>query len=81
VTDLCTIAQVKTESAGRITGETLDTDIAYKITDLSEKILEIDSTLTSDDRTARMCCIYGVLGVEFGGQHDRRRRKIRATDS
>ena len=62
MTDLCTIAQVKTESAGRITGETLDTDIAYKITDLSEKILEIDSTLTSDDRTARMCCIYGVLG-------------------
>jgi hypothetical protein len=62
ITDLCTIEQVKTESAGRITDDSLDTEITYKITDLSEKILAIDSSLTTDDRTARMCCIYGVLG-------------------
>ena len=67
-TDLCTIEQVKLESAGRITDADIDPgtgklygDITYKITDLSEKLLEIDPTLTIENRTARQCTIYGVL--------------------
>ena len=66
--DLCTIEQVKQESAGRITDTDIEletgplyADITYKITDLSEKLLEIDPTLTSAKRIARQCCIYGVL--------------------
>ncbi len=59
--DLCTLQQVKQESAGRITDDTMDSDITYKITDLSEKLTEMDSTLTNSNRTARKCCIYGVL--------------------
>ena len=59
--DLCTVEQVKIESLGRITDNSLDTEISYKISDISEKILEIDSSFTISDRKARKCCIYGVL--------------------
>jgi asparagine synthetase A len=59
--ELCTVDEVKQESAGRIKDNTLDSDIQYKITDLSEKLLEKYPSLTSNDRTARKCCIYGVL--------------------
>jgi asparagine synthetase A len=58
---LCIVDEVKQESAGRITDNTLDSDIQYKITDLSEKLLEKYPSLTSKNRTARKCCIYGVL--------------------
>jgi hypothetical protein len=61
LTDLCTITQIKQESAGRIKDNNLDSDIQYKITDLSDKLLEKYPTLTSTDHTARKCCIYGVL--------------------
>lgn len=61
VGNLCTVEQVKLE--GQIKTSAYDEDIAYKITDLSEDIREIvnDPTLTSDNKNARKCCIYGVL--------------------
>lgn len=59
--DLCTVDQVKIESLGRITDDSLDTEIEYKISDISEKLLEMNPDFTTTNRTARKCCIYGVL--------------------
>lgn len=59
--DLCTLEDVKEE--GAIEGTSYDSKIAYKITDMSEEIMEVigDDTLTRNNRNARKACVFGVL--------------------
>lgn len=62
--DLCSVDDVKRESQGKITSDNLPElreDIEYKISDLSDKLLAWDSSLTSENRDARLCVAYGVL--------------------
>lgn len=59
--DLCDVEDVLNE--GNIMPESFDEQIAWKIESLSEDIKEETRrpNLTSENRIARKCCIYGVL--------------------
>lgn len=74
--ELCTVDDVKNESLGRISDNSLDESIEYKIQDISEELSKLDPTLTRDDRDARMCCIYGVLAWLSSNQQINENKKV-----
>lgn len=74
--DLCTVDDVKNESLGRISDDSLDESIQYKISDISVELLGLNPALTREDRDAKMCCIYGVLSWLSSNQKIKENKKI-----